>query len=169
MTDYDRIQVQLYANTWWNSFNPRYLFFENDDCTNFVSQCLFAGNAPMHYTGKRELGWWYQGKIGNNELWSLSWAVADSLRRFMSGDSKSWHAIRVDSAQKLSIGDVISYDWDGNGHYQHSAIVSGMNTNGAPLVSAHSNNSHNRNWDYRDSSAWTASTQYRFFHMPDQF
>jgi hypothetical protein len=166
---YDRNQVQTYANTWWNSFNPHYLFFEKDDCTNFVSQCLFAGNAPMNYTGKRETGWWYQGKIGKQELWSFCWAVADSLCRLLAGDSKSWHATRVDMPQKLAIGDVISYDWDGNGHYQHSAIVTEINTNGMPLVSAHTSNSKNRIWDYRDSYAWTSLTQYRFFQMPDQF
>jgi hypothetical protein len=166
---YDRNQVQTYAHTWWNSFNPDYLFFENDDCTNFVSQCLFAGNAPMNYTGKRELGWWYQGKKGSQELWSFSWAVADSLCRFLAGDSKEWHAERVDMPQKLVIGDVISYDWDGNGHYQHSTIVTKIDANGMPLVSAHTTNSKNRFWDYRDSYAWSSKTQYRFSHMPDQF
>jgi hypothetical protein len=166
---YDRNKVRAYADTWWNSFNPNYLFFEHDDCTNFVSQCLFAGNAPMNYTGKRELGWWYQGKSGNRELWSFSWAVADSLSRFLTGGAKSWHAEKVDSPQNLAIGDVISYDWDGNGHYQHSAIVTEMDANGMPLVSAHTNNSKNRYWDYRDSYAYRSQTQYRFFHMPDQF
>jgi hypothetical protein len=166
---YNRKKVQDYANTWWNSFNPSYLFFKEDDCTNFVSQCLFAGDAPMNYTGKRELGWWYQGKSGKQELWSFSWAVADSLRRYLTGGGHDWHAEIVDSPLKLTIGDVISYDWDGNGHYQHSAIVTESDANGMPLVSAHTTNSRNRYWDYRDSYAWTSQTQYRYFHMPDQF
>ena len=166
---YDRLKVQAYANTWWNSYNPQYLFFENDDCTNFVSQCLFAGNAPMNYTGKREIGWWYQGRIGKQELWSFSWTVADSLRRYLTGGSNYWHAERVNLPQELTIGDVISYDFDGNGHYQHSTVVSKMDVNGMPLISAHTTDSHNRFWDYRDSAAWTTQTQYRFFHMPDQF
>jgi hypothetical protein len=71
--------------------------------------------------------------------------------------------------QKLAIGDVISYDWDGNGHYQHSAIVTKIDANGMPLVTAHTSNSNNRLWDYRDSYAWSSKTQYRFSHMPDQF
>jgi hypothetical protein len=37
------------------------------------------------------------------------------------------------------------------------------------LISAHTTNSKNRYWDYRDSYAWTSLTKYRFFHMPDQF
>jgi hypothetical protein len=166
---YNRKKVQDYANIWWNSFNPDYLFFKEDDCTNFVSQCLFAGNAPMNYTGKRETGWWYQGKSGNQELWSFSWAVSDSLRRYLTGGSEDWHAEMVDSPHKLTIGDVISYDWDGNGHYQHSTIVTESDANGMPLVSAHTTNSRNRYWDYRDSYAWTSQTQYRYFHMPDLF
>jgi hypothetical protein len=166
---YDRMKVQGYANIWWNSHNPLYLFFENDDCTNFVSQCLFAGNAPMNYTGKRELGWWYQGKSGKEELWSFSWAVADSLRWYLSSNSHGWHAFSVDLPEQLRIGDVISYDWDGKGRYQHSAIVTEIDAEGMPLVSAHTTNSKNRYWDYRDSYAWTSLTKYRFFHMPDQF
>jgi hypothetical protein len=167
--NYDRLKVQTYAKTWWNSFNPNYLFFGQDDCTNFVSQCLFAGNAPMYYTGKRELGWWYQGKSGNREFWSFSWAVADSLRRYLTGASHGWNAETVDAPQKLTIGDVICYDWDGNGHYQHSTVVSDIDANGMPLVSAHTTNSSKRYWDYRDSYAWSNQTQYRFYHMPDQF
>ncbi|MDB5054871.1 MAG: hypothetical protein JWM44_2921 [Bacilli bacterium] len=166
---YDRNKAKAYADMWWDSHNPSYLFFEQDDCTHFVSQCLFAGCAPMNYTGKRELGWWYRGKIGKQELWSFSWAVADSLRRYLSGTPAGWQAEIVDSPQKLAIADVISYDFDGDGRFQHSAIVTGFDPNGFPLVNAHTSNSRHRYWDYRDSYAWTEKTKYLFFHMPDQF
>jgi len=162
---YDRLKVKEYADAWWNSYNPRYLFFEQDDCTNFVSQCLFAGNAPMNYTGKRELGWWYHGKVGSQEQWSFSWAVANALKGYLSRGGLG--AKIVDSPQMLAIGDVISYDWNGKGRYQHSVIVTEIDMNGMPLVNAHTNNSKRRYWDYRDSYAWTKQTQYCFLHMPD--
>lgn len=165
-TPYNREKARFYADTWWNGYNPRFLRFEVD-CSNYVSQCLFAGGAPMNYTGKRETGWWYRGKSGNRELWSYSWAVANSLRLYLSASRGGLHAEIVDSPRKLAIGDVISYSWDGDGRFGHSTVVTGFDANGMPLVNAHTVNSRNRYWDYRDSYAWTERTVYRFFHIPD--
>lgn len=49
---YDRHRVRQYANLYWDRANPEYMHFD-DDCTNYVSQCIFAGGAPMNYTGRR--------------------------------------------------------------------------------------------------------------------
>ena len=51
--------------------------FENN-CTNFISQCLHAGGAPMRGYPNRGSGWWLQ-----NKNWSYSWAVAHSLRLYL--------------------------------------------------------------------------------------
>lgn len=167
-TVYDRAKARNYAEKWWNGASPDYLQFEVD-CTNFVSQCLFAGGAPMNYTGKRESGWWYQGKDGSRELWSFSWAVAHSLQAYLTSGKGGLRADAVDSPQRLAIGDVICYDWEGDGRFQHNTIVTGFDAAGMPLVDAHTVNSHLRYWDYRDSYAWTPSTRYRFFHIADYF
>ena len=71
---YDRLAAVQYAERWWNDYNPQYRKF-TVDCTNFISQCLLAGGAPMHGAPVRERGWWYQG-----DNWSFSWAVAHSLK-----------------------------------------------------------------------------------------
>ncbi|RKN71241.1 amidase domain-containing protein [Paenibacillus ginsengarvi] len=165
-TVYDRSKARDYAERWWNGANPKYLQFEVD-CTNFVSQCLFAGGAPMNYTGKRESGWWYQGRDGSRELWSYSWAVAHSLQLLLAGSKGGLRAEVVDAPQKLSIGDVICYDWEGDGRFQHNTIVTGFDKAGMPLVDAHTTNSHSRYWDYRDSYAYTPNTRYRFLHIAD--
>lgn len=166
---YDRAKAKSYADKWWNGENPRYLTFEVD-CTNFVSQCLFAGGAPMNYTGRRESGWWYRGKEGNRELWSYSWAVANSLQSYLATNRDAGlRAETVHSPDKLEIGDVICYDWEGDGRYQHNTIVTAFDAAGMPLVNAHTVSSYHRYWDYRDSYAWTPNTRYRFFHIPDYF
>lgn len=165
---YDRAKARRYAETWWNGANPKYMRFEVD-CTNFVSQCLFAGGAPMNYTGKRESGWWYQGKDGSRELWSFSWAVAHSLQSFLASSQSGLRANVVAAPHRLAVGDVICYDWDGNGRYQHNTIVTGFDALGMPLVNAHTTDSRMRYWDYRDSYAWTPNTRYRFFHIADYF
>lgn len=167
-TGYNRKRAGEYADLWWNSYNPQYLGFEVD-CSNYVSQCLFAGGAPMNYTGKRGSGWWYHGQSSKRELWSYSWAVADSLRRYLASSRSHLRAEVVNSPSKLQVGDVISYSWKGNGHYGHSTVVSAIAEDGMPLVNAHTVNSRHRYWDYRDSYAWTKNTEYRFFHIFDSF
>ncbi|MCY9666285.1 amidase domain-containing protein [Paenibacillus alginolyticus] len=164
---YNRAKVVQYAETWWQTPNPKYEEFEVD-CTNFVSQCLFAGGAPMDYTGKRDSGWWYAGKKGNQELWSFSWAVANSLQKFLSHSRRGLQGHVVDDPSELQPGDTISYDWDGDGRYQHNTIVIGKDANGMPLVNAHTYNSRNRYWAYQDSPAWTERTKYVFVRVADQ-
>jgi cell wall-associated NlpC family hydrolase len=164
---YNRAKAAQYAETWWQTPNPKYEEFEVD-CTNFVSQCLFAGGAPMNYTGKRDLGWWYAGKKGNQELWSYSWAVANSLQTFLSHSRKGLHGHAVDDPRELQPGDTIAYDWDGDGRYQHNTIVTAKDANGMPLVNAHTYNSRNRYWAYKDSPAWTERTRYVFFRVADE-
>ncbi|MBN2982077.1 amidase domain-containing protein [Cohnella algarum] len=166
---YRREEAVAYAERWWDRPNPA---FENFDvnCTNYVSQCLFAGGAPMNYTGRRETGWWYKGRSGGQELWSFSWAVANSLQHYLSAPRAfGLRAEAVDSPRQLQLGDVICYDWDGNGGYQHNTIVTAFTPDGMPLVNANTVSSRRRYWDYRDSYAWTEQTRYRFFHLIDEF
>ncbi|NWL89661.1 hypothetical protein DMN77_19120 [Paenibacillus sp. 79R4] len=167
-TAYRREDAVLYADRWWDSFNPEFAQFEVD-CTSYISQCLFAGGAPINYTGKRESGWWYKGYVGKQEAWSYSWAVANALQLYLTHSSSHLRAEIVDRPELLQLGDVIIYDWDGNGAYQHSTIVTAFDAGGMPLVNAHTTPSQHRYWDYRDSYAWTENTVYRFFHIADRF
>lgn len=165
-TAYDRNKAVQYADMWWDKANPAYIEFEVD-CSNFISQCLFAGGAPMHYTGKRDSGWWYKGRYNGQELWSFSWSVANSMQRYLLSSRSGLRAEEVPQADMLELGDVISYDWDGNGRYQHSTIVTAKDANGMPLVNAHTTDSYHRYWSYKDSVAWTEHTKYRFLHIAD--
>lgn len=168
MKRYRREQAVAYADTWWNQPNPQYEEFEAN-CTNYVSQCLFAGEVPMHYTNRRDSGWWYKGRQQKGkEWWSYSWAVSRSLTAFLSKSrSKGLRAVEVDRADKLELGDIIVYDWNGNNTFQHSTIVTAFDSKGQPLVNANTVASKHRYWDYQDSYAWTPNTRYRFFHISD--
>ncbi|WP_309119015.1 amidase domain-containing protein [Paenibacillus sp.] len=166
---YDREAARDYAERHWNEPNPQFIHFDVD-CTNYVSQCLYAGGAPMTYSAGRESGWWYRGRSGNREHWSYSWTVAHALHWYlMGGRNEGLAADRAADPADLSIGDVICYDFDGDGRFEHSAIVTGADGSGMPLVNAHTTNSRARYWDYRDSYAWTDRTEYRFFRIRDRF
>ncbi len=158
---YNRLEAVRYAERWWNSHNTAYKLFEND-CTNFISQCLHAGGAPMRGYPNRSKGWWYRS---NN--WSYSWTVANTLRWYLSGSKQGLRGQEVRSAEQLIPGDVICYDFDGDGRWQHNTIVVAKDEMGMPLVNAHTHNSRMRYWDYTDSTAYTPKIKYKFFHIVD--
>ncbi|MBW7474889.1 amidase domain-containing protein [Paenibacillus oenotherae] len=166
---YRRDLAAAYADRWWEEPNPAYETFDVN-CTNYVSQCLFAGHAPMNYTSRRDLGWWYRGRSGGREQWSYSWAVSNALQVYLSGArQKGLKATIVHSPEELELGDVITYDWGGDNRFQHSTIVTAFDAQGMPLVNANTVASRHRYWDYQDSYAWTEATKYRFFHIADEF
>jgi hypothetical protein len=159
---YNREQAVAYAERYWNSANPAYIRF-NDDCTNFISQCVHAGGIPMVYTGRRDKGWWYRG--GKKPTWSYSWTVANSFYQLLKSGKPPMHAVQVVSPDLLLPGDVICYDFDGDGRWQHNTMVVAKDANGMPLVNAHTTNSSRRYWEYLDSTAYTPKIRYAFFHI----
>jgi hypothetical protein len=158
---YDRLKAVQYAEKWWNSYNPAYKKFEND-CTNFISQCLRAGEAPMRGYPKRGTGWWMR-----NDNWSYSWSVAHSLRLYLPASKSGLRAVEVGSPDELKLGDVICYDFEGDGRYNHNTIVTSKDAFGMPLVNAHTHNSRLRYWSYEDSTAYTPNITYKFFTIVD--
>ena len=52
------------------------------------------------------------------------------------------------ASRAADAGDVIVYDWDGDGAFQHSTIVTAFDAGGKPLVNAHTVSSRHRYWDY---------------------
>ncbi len=164
---YNREKAVIYADKWWNSHNPRFLKFE-DDCTNYISQCLWAGGASMKF-GNKGTGWWYRGNGSKSDSWSYSWAVAHMLSNYLQNNKHGLTANQVISPELLMLGDVICYDFEGDGRWNHNTIVTAKDSLGIPFVNAHSIDSKHRNWSYKDSHAWTSKIKYKFFHILDNF
>ncbi|WP_100371847.1 amidase domain-containing protein [Bacillus sp. FJAT-45037] len=158
-SSYNRLEAVKYAERWWDEYNPAYKKF-TDNCTNFISQCMRAGRAPMNGGGNRSKGWWFHK---NN--WSYSWTVAHSFRWYLSGAKAGLRGVERQSASDLALGDVICYDFNGDGRWQHCTIVVAKDGNGEPLVNAQSANSRMRYWKYEDSTAWTPNIKYKYFHI----
>jgi hypothetical protein len=160
---YDRSRAVRYAETWWNGHNPAYPVF-SDDCTNFISQCLHAGGMPMVFSHSQGRGWWCR-KRGKSFSWSYSWAVAHSFYLMLKRGGPTGKVTEVASAADLRPGDVICYDFEGDGRFNHNVIVTALDDEGSPLVNAHTVNSNHRQWEYRDSPAWTPRIRYAFFRI----
>ena len=56
---YDRRAAVLYAHRWAYGRNPAFYDYEHlgGDCTNFASQCIYAGSGVMNFTPT--FGWYY--------------------------------------------------------------------------------------------------------------
>jgi len=158
---YDRLKAIQYAEKWWNSHNPAYKTFEVN-CTNYISQCLHAGEAPMRGYPNRGSGWW----MANNN-WSYSWSVAHSMSTHLPASKMGLRAKEVARPDRLLLGDVICYDFQGNGRFDHTTIVTAKDADGMPLVNANTYNSRMRYWAYEDSSAYTPNIKYKFFSIVD--
>jgi len=158
---YDRLKAVQYAERWWNDYNPAFQSFDVD-CTNYISQCLHAGGAPMLGFSNRSKGWWMR-----NNNWSYSWSVANSMRWYLPGSKTGLTAKEVNSPSQLLPGDVICYDFQGDGRFDHTTIVTAKDAEGMPLVNAHTTNSRRRYWAYEDSTAYTPNIKYKFFTVVD--
>ncbi|MBR6526162.1 MAG: amidase domain-containing protein [Clostridia bacterium] len=68
---YDREKALAYAQMWALSRNPAYGNFDHmgGDCTNFVSQCLFAGAGVMDFSSP-VYGWYYLSLSDRAPAWT---------------------------------------------------------------------------------------------------
>jgi len=115
---YNRDKVYTYAKKWAYSRNPKYYNFDSigGDCTNFVSQCIYAGQNQMNYNKKN--GWYYIN--ANNK--SPSWTGVDFLYKFLITNKSVGPQGKESLINNLDIGDVIQLSFDGN-TFSHSLIV----------------------------------------------
>ena len=141
--EYNREKVVAYARRWAFSRNSSYYNFDRlgGDCTNFASQCLFAGIGVMNYTP--DLGWFYHSLENRAAAWTGVEYFYNFLIRNREGvgDGAGPYAEEV-AINDLQIGDFIQLG-RGTGDFYHTPVVVGFQ-NGIPLVAAHTNDAFNR-------------------------
>ena len=118
--DYQRFAAVEYALKWAYARNPRFYDFEDlgGDCTNFVSQCLYAGCGVMNYSGFVD-GWYY---IDGNDR-SASWTGVQYLRRFLLNNKGTGVYGEEAPLARMEPGDVIQLR-NRDGVLYHSLFVS---------------------------------------------
>ncbi len=135
---YNREKAVEYARKWAYARNPAFYNFNRigGDCTNFASQCLFAGSGVMNYTS--DIGWFYRS-INDR---SAAWTGVEFFYRFLTenyvnpiGSGVGPFAEEL-SIQQLEIGDFVQFG-RGTGDFYHTPIVVGF-SRGEPLLAAHS-------------------------------
>ena len=145
MTPYDRGAAVRYAKRWAYGRNPAFYDYEKigGDCTNFASQCVYAGSGVMNYT--RDLGWYYIDP--NNK--APAWTGVDYFYNFMTrAENTAGPAAHAVSIAHLLPGDVVQLSNDGE-KWNHSPVVERLLRKPAlqpsdVLIAAHSYDSDNR-------------------------
>lgn len=130
--DYDRISAINYAKTWAKARNPEYYDFSTigGDCTNYVSQCVYAGCKTMNYT---PITGWYYVSLNNR---TASWTSVEYFYNFIVKNKGLGPFGKLINFNELQIGDVVQLG-DEYGDFFHAPFVCGFNGN-TPLFSAHS-------------------------------
>lgn len=140
MKEYNRKDVLEYAEKWALLRNNDYYNFENigGDCTNFVSQCLYAGSKVMNYN--KLYGWYYLN--ANNK--SASWTGVEFLYNFLIDNNGVGPIGKEEDIRNLDNGDVIQLSFDGI-IYKHSLLVVNKSKNIQEIkVAAHTLDVYNK-------------------------
>ena len=142
---YDRAAAVRYAERWAMSRNPAYLNFDGlgGDCTNFISQCVYAGAGVMNYTP--DIGWYYLSP----DRRAAAWTGVRFFHRFLIANRGPGPFAREVGRSMLRPGDVIQLGSAG-GVFYHSLLV--LDASGPEIyIAAHT-----------EDSLWRPLSSYRF-------
>ena len=74
------------------------------DCTNFVSQCLFAGGIPFDHQGKYVTHKWYWY---SDQYRTPSFTSADALKTYMLNNEGFGLVAQLGDMQSMKLGDIV--------------------------------------------------------------
>ena len=158
LLSYDRQAAVRYARRWAHGRNPAYYDFDalGGDCTNFASQCLYAGAGVMNFTPT--FGWYYRSVRDR----APAWTGVEYLFRFLTrtGEGPGPLAAPV-PPEELLPGDLVQLSF-GDGSFTHCLVVEETGKRGDPgqiLLAAHSDDA-----DLRPLSTYPYR-QVRFLHI----
>lgn len=117
---YNRADAAEYAKRWAFSRNSAYLNFDDlgGDCTNFASQCIYAGSKVMN--PKKTFGWYYYSSSNRTP----SWTGVQYLYNFLTGNTGVGPYAAVTGAESMEPGDIVQLGRM-DGFFYHSPVVVG--------------------------------------------
>ena len=135
---YNRENAVAYARKYAFSQNSLFANFAGigGNCTNFVSQCIYAGSCEMNY--KPTFGWYY---ISLDDR-SPSWSGVEYFYNFIIENADVGPFGRVATSDEPENGDVIQLARNEEGFY-HTLLVVGFDGEDI-LVAAQTDNAYAR-------------------------
>lgn len=156
---YNRMAAVYYAHQWAFNRNPMFYSFDElgGDCTNFVSQCVYAGTGVMNDTP--DFGWYY---INGNDK-APAWTGVPYFYNFITREGKTMGPFGQETPiSHMQLGDVVQMKFRGNEEYGHSAIV--VSTGLVPNLYNTLLAAHNQDADFRPLYSYDFS-EIRFLHI----
>lgn len=138
---YNPAKAVEYARTWAMKRNLRYYNFDKlgGDCTNFISQCIYAGSGVMNYT--KDTGWYYSS-VSNR---AAAWSSVDYFYRFLTTNKGKGPYGSTIPVEHSRVGDIIQLSFDGY-RFSHSLLITDIR-NGEIFITTHSLDSLDRSLD----------------------
>ena len=135
---YDRQRAVEYARRWALDRNPLFTDFtgRGGNCTNFVSQSIYAGACVMNETPT--FGWYYKSLDDR----SPSWTGVEYFYDFMVTNAGVGPFGRECAADETEVGDVIQLAKEDGGFY-HTLLIVGFEGED-PLVAAQTDDAFER-------------------------
>lgn len=155
---YRRDLAVAYAHQWAYRRNPQYYDYEKlgGDCTNFASQCLYAGAPIMDFTPV--YGWYYLGANNKAPAWTgVTYFYNYITRKETRPGPFGFQA----TLEQLEPGDFVQLGFQGN-VFSHTPIIVSIGdppTLANTLVAAHT-----YDVDYRPLDTYVVQ-QIRFLHI----
>ncbi|MDD6188947.1 MAG: amidase domain-containing protein [Clostridiales bacterium] len=127
---YDRAAAVAYARKWAMTRNPAYYDFENigGDCTNFASQCIYAGAKVMNFTPV--MGWYYRSAADR----TASWSGVEYLYEFLVNNKSVGPYGHVVARREARQGDIVQLGRR-SGDFYHTPVITAVTPE--ILVAAH--------------------------------
>jgi Putative amidase domain len=158
--EFNAADAAQYAEFWGNPSHPRngyYVDYGSNNCTNFVSQTLFAGRVRYMRAFERGDGSWWYRNLGSGGVFgegpsagaedTRSWRLADELPRHLW----QYGLAHIDKQEPWAWtrGTILAEDWyatDGKGDFNHVQFVVGTEDFGGfrePLIANSSSQGFN--------------------------
>lgn len=174
---YNGAAAAAYADTYWKTYNPAWPSFANNggDCANFVSQALYAGGVSMRLSPPNSgNAAWFMLKVKRHWSYALPWINAQDNSVFalqhLAGVTQvaSYFGIAPGQtvADNASQGDIVLYDFNNDGVYDHESIVVANDGTSWDLVDAHTNNRYHVYWTLAQLNPSWATTRMVVLHIP---
>lgn len=158
---YNRRAAVAYAHQWAFGRNPEFYDFSEigGDCTNFASQCLYAGAGVMNFTP--EFGWYYISPDNR----APAWTGVPYFWDFMTRSEHSVGPWGIGTTMNLiQPGDFVQLRFQESGEvFAHTPVVVKVGnppTLSNVLVAAHSYDADNRPLD-----TYQNVEEMRFLHI----
>lgn len=141
-TRYDYAAMAAYAEKYWQNYNPAYRRYGSagGDCTNFLSQALYAGGWKKVTNSPEDYGIWYSKTSGDSDTWigvnEWSWFTQTAKR-----------TTALANAYQMDVGDVLQLDFDKDGSKDHSLMTTYRSASGVPYLTYHDADTYRRSLD----------------------